>query len=115
MFGTVIDDLQTVFNQAPQYLGIAAQVLADPAFPQVVSLASRIANAGAPTVPYPPGTLPPLTVPPGYPPGYIGVGLDRLITPLEILAWYEENPVLGGLALLAVVATPFVIGYLLHK
>lgn len=114
-FGSVVDDITAIITEIPQYTGIIANVLADPAFPQVIAIANRIATASAAqSVQYPPGYVPSI-IPEGYPPGYRGIGLDKAIFPLETFAWYVENPVLGPLAILALIATPIFIGYYYGK
>lgn len=91
--GGIVDDLASVANQ----------VLTDPALPQVIYLMNRIVNA-----PSSGGAAPSSG-------GVPTINLQDFVGPLEVVAWYRENPVWGKVAIAGVVLFPVLVGYVLGR
>ena len=82
----------------------AAAIASDPALPQVAGLILQLQQNEASTSQAQTGVARP------------GIGLGRLVTPLEIYVAYRQNPlVIGTLVLGALVGIPMAIGYVLGR
>jgi len=95
----IADELGKLQAKYGKVTTAAYDILTDPALPQVADLVNKIKA----------------TEPPGKPGQKAGVGLKRLVPPLKMYLAYRKNPALGMMALVAVLAIPFTLGYILGK
>lgn len=94
-------DIQKYIDTAAPALAAVKNVLDDPALPKVTSLVIRLhgAQQAKPTVPGQP-----------TPPKQPGIGLSKIVKPLELYVYSQEHfwvlpAVLGG-----IIAIPFLLG-----
>jgi len=102
---------KVAFEKAKQYAGKAGSILdsakvilEDPALPEITGyilelnrLEQKAPKKG------------------GAPSKTKGVGLKRVIVPLKYYVAYRKNPIVGYIAIAAILGLPFMLGYLLGK
>lgn len=97
-FGPAVELVGQIDSDLAPYTHVIAEILEDPALPEVVSLVGEIADT------YP-------SAPSGGPPGPPGVGLSSAIFPLKVFLYGRTHwwffPVLG----LTLLAIPVAVGY----
>lgn len=101
----IVTNVGTLLSRVPQYIGTAAQVMEDPALP---ALAERIRllrqieearkleegrNEGVPPKPV------------------VGVGLEKVIKPLDALIYVRRKPWVPYVLAGAIVAVPLAVGF----
>lgn len=96
-----LGDLASDLTTAADIAKVAAEIIRDPALPEIVQSVDRLHQ---------------LEVQSGAPDGGAGIGLRNVVTPLQYYVKYRENPILiGALAVAIVVGIPMFIGYTLGK
>jgi hypothetical protein len=80
-------------------------ILEDPALPQVAGLLIELHNLSGPS------SVHNVT----QAAHAVGIGLNKAIVPLQLVVQVKKNPILGYLTIGAVLAIPFMLGYLLGK
>lgn len=100
----VLDKAKQYAGKAGGILDSAKVILEDPALPEITGyilelsqLEQRAPKKG------------------GAPSKTKGVGLKRIVVPLKYYVAYRKNPLIGYIALAAILGLPFMLGYLLGK
>jgi hypothetical protein len=98
--GSVLDDINAYLGKAGAALDSVKVILDDPALPQVTGIVMDLHR---------------LEQPGGKGDSIKGIGLKRLVTPLKAYRYTRQHSWALPVAMAAVVALPFAIGYALGK
>lgn len=99
---TKLGGIGQYLETASSVLGATKTVLEDPALPRVTALVMEL------------HALQPKSKGGGGPPSK-GIGLNKIVAPLQFYVATQRNPLLGYAVIAGVLAVPFLLGYAVGK
>ena len=100
--GGILEDAGQLLKGASSTVAPAYHVLSDPALPMVAGRISSLHDLEAQQVSKETGISPSKVK---------GIGLHRMVKPLDAYIWYRRNPWILPVALIGIRAIPFLLGY----
>jgi hypothetical protein len=104
--GGLLDTAQKYLDQAGGVIKAGTTILQDPALPKIVANVMELNSLEKKS---------PSTSSSGSSSGGQGIGLNKVVRPLEAFVFYRKNEWILPVALAGVVGAPFLLGYLFGK
>lgn len=97
-----LDNIVSAVNLASKGVQAATVILEDPYFPKVAGLVLELHQLEQPKRPSAPGA--------SVPAPKKGIGLNKVVKPLEMYVQFRRNPIAGYAIIAGVLAIPFLLG-----